>query len=164
MPIFVDDDDRRMFMAFLAQSVHRRRWICLAYCLMANHYHVVIKLTGPNLSIGMQRLNWLYALRFNERYGHVGHLFESRFHSQTIETTEHLLSALAYVVLNPVRAGLCADPADWEWSSFRSTAGLERCPRFLAAAHVRELFGRGARGADLYAAHVRDLAELLTAR
>ncbi len=153
-----------MFMALLAQSIHRRRWICLAYCLMANHYHVIVQLTEPNLSVGMHRLNWLYALRFNERHGHVGHLFESRFHSRTIETTEHLTSALAYVVLNPVRAGLCADPADWSWSSFRPTAGLERCPRFLAAARVRALYGRGSRGAELYAAQVRDLAELLTPR
>jgi REP element-mobilizing transposase RayT len=147
-----------MFMAFLAQSIYRRRWICLAYCLMANHYHVILQLTEPNLSIGMHRLNWLYALRFNERHGHVGHLFESRFHSRTIDTTGHLLGALAYVVLNPVRAGLCADPADWDWSSFRSTAGLERCPGFLAAARVRKLFGRGSSGGELYAAYVRGLA------
>jgi REP element-mobilizing transposase RayT len=162
MPIFVDDDDRRMFMAFLAQSIHSRRWVCLAYCLMANHYHVILQLTEPNLSNGMHRLNWLYALRFNERHGHVGHLFESRFHARTVETREHLLGALAYVVLNPVRAGLCADPADWDWSSFRSTAGLAPGPRFLATPRVRGLFGRGSLGAELYAAHVRDLVELPT--
>lgn len=164
MPIFIDDDDRRMFMAFLAQSIQRRHWICLAYCLMANHYHVVLELTEPNLSSGMHRLNWLYALRFNERYGHVGHLFESRFHSRSIETTEHLVSALTYVVLNPVRAQLCDDPADWRWSSFRFTAGLERCPPFLVAARVRRLFGRGTRGAELYAEYVREQAKLLAVR
>lgn len=150
-------------MAFLAQSIHRRRWTCLAYCLMTNHYHVILQLTEPNLSVGMQRLNWLYALRFNERHGHVGHLFESRFHSRSIATTEHLMTALGYVVLNPVRAGLCSDPAEWNWSSFRATAGLERCPRFLAAARVRSLFGQGSRGAELYAEHVYMLGEQLIA-
>jgi REP element-mobilizing transposase RayT len=163
MPIFVDDADRRMFMAFLARSIHRERWVCLAYCLMANHYHLIVQLTDSNLSRGMQQLNWLHALRFNERHGHVGHLFDSRFRSRTIETTDHLLTALAYVALNPVRAGLCVDPAEWPWSSFRATAGLERCPRFLAAARVRALFGGGNRGAELYAAHVRNLAELAAA-
>lgn len=161
MPIFVDDDDRRMFMAFLAQSIHRQHWVCLAYCLMANHYHIVLELTKPNLSNGMHRLNWLYALRFNERHGHVGHLFESRFHSRPIETTEHLLNALVYVVLNPVLAGFCDDPADWQWSSFRSTARLEPCPSFLVAGRVRRLFGHGPRVAEAYAAHVREQAALL---
>lgn len=142
-------------MAFLAQSVHRRRWTCLAFCLMTNHYHVILELHETNLSAGMHRLNWLYALRFNERYGHVGHLFESRFHSRSVETAEQLMGVLRYVALNPVRAGLCDDPAGWAWSSFRSTAGLEPCPSFLAAARVRRLFGRGRQGAELYAAFVR---------
>lgn len=159
-PIFLDDEDRRLFMAILSQSIHRRHWVCLAYCLMTNHYHVVLELRETNLSEGMHRLNWLYALRFNERYGHVGHLFEARFGSQAIETEEHLVSALSYVVLNPVRAGLCDDPADWPWSSFRATAGMERCPSFLVAAKVRQLFGRGSRGAERYADHVRALANL----
>jgi REP element-mobilizing transposase RayT len=161
LPIFVDDDDRRMFMAFLAQTIQQRHWICLAYCLMANHYHVVLELTDGNLSRGMHRLNWLYAMRFNERHGHAGHVFESRFHSSSIQRTEHLVNAVTYVVLNPVRAGLCADPADWEWSSFRFTAGLERCPPFLTVARVRTLFGGGNRGADLYSAYVREQAELI---
>lgn len=162
-PIFVDDHDRRVFMTFLAQSIHGRHWICLAYCLMANHYHLVLELTKPNLSSGMHRLNWLYALRFNERHGHVGHLFESRFHSSPIEKPEHLVNSLVYTVLNPVRAGLCADAGDWEWSSFRFTAGIERCPSFLSAARVRRLFGDGRKGAELYAAYVREQAALLAA-
>lgn len=162
-PIFVDDDDRRLFMAFLAQSVHKQRWVCLAYCLMSNHFHLVLSLSDANLSRGMHRLNWLYARRFNERHGHTGHLFEARFGSTVIQTDAHLLGALGYVVLNPVRAGVCSDPADWPWSSFRATAGLEHCPRFLAAARVRRMFGRGARGAELYAEFVRERVELAIA-
>ena len=154
--IFVDDGDRRMFIAFLAQSVHRYRWTCLAYCLMANHFHLLVTLSEPTLSRGMHRLNGLYARRFNERHGHVGHVFDARYFSRVMESEEHLLEALRYIVLNPVRVGACNDPADWEWSSFRATAGLEPCPRFLAARRVRRLFGRGSSGAELYAAFVRE--------
>lgn len=150
-----------MFMGFLAQSVYRCRWTCLAYCLMTNHFHLVLSLSAPNLSAGMHRLNGLYARRFNERHGYVGHLFGARYVSIAITSEAHFLDAIRYVVLNPVTAGLCDDPADWEWSSFRATAGLERCPRFLAAARVRAQFGRGAMAADRYAAFVRDRAELL---
>lgn len=160
-PIFVDDADRRMLIAFLAQSVHRFRWTCLAYCLMPNHFHLVVSLSAPNLAKGMHRLNGLYARRFNERHGHVGHLFEARYSSRLIESETHLLEALRYVVLNPVAAGLCDDPADWEWSSFRATAGLEPCPRFLATAVVRAQFGRGPTAVTRYADFVRDRAALL---
>jgi REP element-mobilizing transposase RayT len=159
--IFADDDDRRMFMALLAQSVYRCRWKCLAYCLMTKHFHLVLSLSEPNLATGMHRLNGVYARRFNERHGYVGHLFEARYASNVIKTEAHFLDAVRYVVLNPVTAGLCDDPADWEWSSFRATAGLERCPRFLAAARVRAHFGRGATGAARYSSFVRDRAAFL---
>ena len=158
--IFVDDLDRRMFMAFLAQSVYRFRWSCLAYCLMGNHFHLLLGLSSGGLSRGMHRLNGVYARRFNERHGHTGHLFEARFASTAMKTDEHLFEAVRYVVLNPVRAGICRDPMEWPWSSFRATAGLEPCPRFLAAARVRRLFGRGPRAAELYAAFVRERAVL----
>ena len=156
--IFIDDHDRRLFMALLAQSIHRHRWTCLAYCLMTNHFHLLISLSAPNLSRGMHRLNGVYARRFNERHGHVGHLFEARFRSRWIETEEHLLDAVAYIPLNPVRAGICRDPAEWHWSSFRATAGLAPCPRFLAGARVRRLFGGGPAGAKGYATFVRERA------
>lgn len=155
-PIFVDDHDRRAFIAFLAQASHRRDWACLAYCLMTNHFHLVLALRHETLSRGMHRLNGLFARRFNERHGAVGHVFEARYASTAIETEPHLLEVVRYVVLNPVRAGICRDPADWPWSSFRATAGLDRCPRFLAASRTRTLFGPGPRGAELYAQFVRE--------
>ncbi|MBA2295468.1 MAG: transposase [Actinobacteria bacterium] len=163
-PIFLDDSDRRLFMGLLAQTVHRCRWTCLAYCLMTNHFHVLATLSGANLSNGMHRLNGTYARRFNERYGHTGHLFEARFSSTVIESNEHLLESVRYIVNNPVRAGVCFDPGDWPWSSFRATAGFERCPPFLAAGRVRRLFGRGSRGAELYAEFVRERAGIVLAR
>lgn len=162
-PIFVDDDDRRLFITLFAQTVYRSRWVCVAYCLMVNHFHLVFHLSSANLSGGMHRLNGTYARRFNERHGHTGHLFEARYASTLIHSNTHLLDTIRYVVLNPVRAGLCSDPSEWRWSSFRATAGLEACPRFLAAGRVRRLFGRGARGVELYAEFVRARAALVRA-
>lgn len=155
-PIFRDDDDRRLFIALVGQSVHRNRWTCVAYCLMQNHFHLLVSLRDENLSRGMHRLNGIYARRFNERYGLTGHLFEARFASRSVRTTRHMIAAASYIDLNPVRAGLCDDPADWPWSSFRAIAGLEPRPRFLAVGRVRRLFGGGREGADLYAAFVRE--------
>jgi REP element-mobilizing transposase RayT len=145
-------------MAFLAQATFRRDWTCFAYCLMTNHFHLVLSLREQTLSRGMHRLNSVFARRFNERHGHVGHVFEARFTSISIESEPQLLEVLRYVVNNPVRAGLCADPGAWPWSSFRATAGLERCPRFLAGQRVRSLFGSGARGAERYGEFVRERA------
>jgi putative transposase len=159
-----DETDARRFVELLAQAVARERWACLAYCLMTNHFHLVLSLETPTLAKGMHRLNWLYALRFNERHGHGGHLFEARYASTVIAGEEHLLDALRYVVLNPVRAGICGDPADWPWSSFRATAAIDPCPKFLAAARVRRLFAPGRQGAELYAAFVRDRVPLVGPR
>ena len=159
-PIFVDDHDRRVFIAFLTQASSRRDWACFAYCLMTNHFHLVLAFRQQTLSRGMHRLNGLFARRFNERHGHVGHLFEARFSSVVVQTEPQLLEVLRYVVNNPVRAGLCTDPGDWRWSSFRATAGIEPCPRFLAGQRVRALFGPGARGAERYAEFVRERVSL----
>jgi REP element-mobilizing transposase RayT len=161
-PIYANDADRRMFMAFLAQSIYKCRWTCMGYCLMTNHYHVLLSLSSANLSKGMHRLNGVYARRFNEVHEYTGHLFEARFSANLNETEEHFLEAVRYVALNPVSAGLCDDPADWPWSSFRAIAGLEPCPRFLAAARVRRAFGSGARGAELYARFIRDPIPVVT--
>lgn len=119
--IYRVDDDFERFIRLLLIVERRFRWVIHAYCLMPNHYHLVLETPFANLSAGLQRLNWRHALRFNWRHGHTGHLFESRFHSELIETDAHLLEAARYVVLNPVRAGLCRHPAQWPFSSYRST-------------------------------------------
>jgi REP-associated tyrosine transposase len=117
--IFVEGDDRRRFVRLLAETVAGCEWQCLAYCLMTNHYHLVVATPTPTISVGMHGLNGRYARWFNRRHGHVGHLFENRFHSELIESDRHLLEACRYVVLNPVRAGIVSEPADWAWSSYR---------------------------------------------
>ena len=122
-PIYLDDFDRRFFLRLLGDVVLRHGWICHAYCLMSNHYHLLLTTPEPNLSDGMYRLNRLHAVRFNARHDLVGHVFEGRFFGERIEGSAHLLELCRYIVLNPVRAHLRPHPAAWEWSSFNETCG-----------------------------------------
>jgi REP element-mobilizing transposase RayT len=136
-----DDTDRHTWVAMLARTVEMFRWRLLAYCLMTNHYHLSVELVlgADELSRGMQRLNTSYAQYANARYGRTGHLFRNRFLSLPLESDAHLLETSRYVVLNPVRAGICAAPEDWRWSSYRACAGMENGPRFLDVRGTLEL-------------------------
>ena len=124
--IFLDAADRGRFVSFLADAVRRFEWRCHAYCLMSNHFHLVLETPNASLGRGMQWLNGRYAQTFNRRHGHIGHLFQSRFASNPIEHDAHLVASCRYAILNPVRAGLCTSPHEWPWSSYRATAGLGR--------------------------------------
>jgi len=108
---------------------------------MDTHFHLIVHTHKPNLSIGMQHLCSTYAQWINWKYARRGHLFARCFASAHITRDSHLLEAHRYVALNPVRAGLCDDPASWPWSSYRATAGLERHPPYLCVDWVRSLFG-----------------------
>ncbi len=152
----IDDVDRHLYVRLLGITTFRHRWRCLAYCLMSNHVHLLIELRAPTLSTGMQYLNGAYARAFNKRHGYVGHAFETRFHSSLIATEQHLAAALRYIALNPVTAGICGDPAEWPWSSYRATAGLDAPPAFLATHRVRALFTPRHQQRDAYVAFIRD--------
>jgi REP element-mobilizing transposase RayT len=156
-PIFGDRLDHVRHLEIVADTVACWGWTCLAWTQLPNHFHLLIRLAEHgSLSPGMHRANWIYARRFNERYGLSGHVFERRFHAEHVQREEHLLETLRYIPLNAPRAGMCGDPGDWEWSSFRATARLVRPPAFLAVGVVHELFGGGpARAAERYAAFVR---------
>lgn len=130
-PIYRDDADRFRFLRTLALVVDRFGWLCHAYCLMGNHYHLVVETPRPNLPTGMQQLNGPYAQGFNERHGRCGHVFQARYRSILVEKDSHLLALCRYVVLNPVRAGLCPGPGAYYWSSYQATAGQAPAERFL---------------------------------
>ncbi len=123
-PLFRDDDDRRVFMRFVWQTAHAHGWTCHAICLMGTHYHLVLESTRKALSAGLHRLNGLYAQYFNTRHDRFGHVFADRFSARSIESEAYLYDACAYVLLNPVKAGLCAQTDEWPWSysSFCLTA------------------------------------------
>jgi putative transposase len=124
--LFLDRADFAGFAVLLASVVERFRWGCHAYCLMPNHYHLVVETPRLKLSRGMHRLNFLYAQSFNDRYDRVGHLFQNRFGARLIESTEYLADACTYVRMNPVRAGLCRSADDWPWSGPGYTAAAFR--------------------------------------
>jgi len=114
--IFLDDDDRTSFVNVLRVVVDR--WQCRshAYCLMGNHYHLVVKAYMEQISRGLHRLNGFHAQRFNERHGRTGHLFGERFHARVIRDDEHFATACEYVLNNPVRIGLVASADAWPWN------------------------------------------------
>jgi REP element-mobilizing transposase RayT len=141
--IFSDDHDRARFVELLAEVVAQTGWRCHGFCLMPNHYHLLVETPEPNLSVGMYRLNGLYAQWFNRRHEVDGHLFQRRFHSVLVESNWHLVELCRYIVLNPVRAGLCAHPREWRWSSYRATIGVgARRPSFLTLDWLLAQFGR----------------------
>ena len=139
--IFEDDDDCSRFLIVLAATVARYRVLCHAYCLMGNHYHLLLQTLEANLSIAMRHLNGVYTQRFNRLHERCGHVLQGRFGAQLVDGDAYLREVCRYIVLNPVRAGLVAHPADWRWSSFRATAGQTAAPGFLSVDWMRSLSG-----------------------
>ncbi|OQW36990.1 MAG: addiction module toxin RelE [Nitrospira sp. SG-bin1] len=129
--IVEDDHDRSLFLSLLGHVVDRYGWLCYAYCLMDNHYHLLIETPQPTLSLGMRQLNGRYTQTYNRRHARVGHLFQGRFTAILVEKEVHLLELCRYVVLNPVRAKLVPHPRQWAWSSYRATGGEMTPPPFL---------------------------------
>jgi REP element-mobilizing transposase RayT len=141
LPIFRDERDRGLFLAFFHDEVERSGWTCLAYCLMQTHYHVLIELSTCTLSSGFQRLNGRYAQAFNHRHGRRGHLFERRFRDVIIESDAHRFEVQRYVHLNPVRANICAKPESYVWSDYAGTSGVSTRDPFVDPATALEPFG-----------------------
>jgi putative transposase len=140
--IFKDDGDRELFLTTLWQVSERFHWLCHAYCLMDNHYHLVIETPDGNLSKGMRQLNGVYTQAFNRRHHRVGHLFQGRFKGILVQKESHYLEVCRYVVLNPVRARAVKHPRDWAWSSYRATGGLAPVPRCLTVEEILSHFGQ----------------------
>jgi len=130
--IFDDDQDRQLFLSILEQVITRFNWICHAWCLMDNHYHLLIQTPDGNLSKGMRQLNGVYTQASNRLHQRVGHLFQGRFKAILVDSDAYLLELTRYVVLNPVRAGIVKNPADWPWSSYRASVGLEHAAPWLS--------------------------------
>lgn len=122
--IFEDDQDRQTFLLTLERIVTQFNWLCYAWCLMDNHYHLLIQTPDGNLSKGMRQLNGVTTQTSNRRHRRVGHLFQGRFKAILVDHDAYLLELSRYIVLNPVRAGMVRAPADWPWSSYRASVGL----------------------------------------
>ena len=154
--IFLIDPDRELFLKVLAATVERFGWVCHAYCLMTNHYHLLIETPEANLSRGMRHLNGVYTQAFNRRHMRTGHVLQGRFKAILVEKETHLLELARYVVLNPVRARAVRSARDWPWSSYRATAGMVDAPGFLTTSWILAQFHRRPRRAiELYRKFVK---------
>ena len=163
--IYLDDTDRLLHLDVLAQTLDRFDAQALAYCLMGNHYHLVLHTAQPNLSRLMRHLNGVFSQAFNRRHGLVGHVFQGRFKAILVDRDAYLLALCRYVERNPVAAGLVAQAADWRWSSYRAHVGAEPAPPWLDVAGLHAmLLQREPRGpADLRRAGARYAALVASA-
>ena len=139
--IFRDNEDRLLFLDTLKRVADRFHWLCHAYCLMDNHYHLVIETPDGNLAKGMRQLNGVYTQGYNRRHHHTGHLFQGRYKAILVEKESHFLEVCRYVVLNPVRTKVVKEPGRWKWSSYRATAGIEGPHGCLRTDWVLKQFG-----------------------
>ena len=122
--IYRDKNDRKNFIDILRALVKRFQWKIHTYCLMDNHYHLLLETPLPNLSAGMRQLNGIYTQRFNRKWNRVGHLYQGRFKSYIIDKDSYLLELCRYIVLNPLQDGKVKNIEDWEWSSYHTLGGF----------------------------------------
>ena len=115
--LFVERFDYEEYLRILERVAGRFGWAVMSYCLMSNHVHLLVKTAEPNLGAGMQHLHGWYARGFNERHGKRGARFREGYGSRRVMTDENLAAVIRYIPMNPVNAGICVRPEDYEWSS-----------------------------------------------
>ncbi|MFT3834041.1 MAG: transposase [Micropruina sp.] len=154
--IFLDNEDYERYLYALQLTKDVSNCAVLAYCLMPNHVHLVIRAVDEPLALVMKRLGVRYAGWFNRKYGRVGHLFQDRFRSRPVESDEYLFALVRYVWDNPVQAGLSGRPEDYRWSSRRL---LERKSSLVDDAALKSLMMDGGL-TEIAAGHLRASAEI----
>jgi putative transposase len=156
--IFPDERHITRYLLLLGRVSLRRRWVIVDWCVMPNHYHLVIQLTDDGLSDGMRELNGCYSRWSNaiHQLTGTGHLVRNRFRSRLVENDPYLWSLMRYIPLNPVRAGLVRHPQDWRWSSYRATVGREHPHPFHRPSETLRYFHSDpAIAIELYQRHLR---------
>jgi len=155
--IVESDADRSAFLSLPGDVCDTYNRVCHAWCLMGNHYHLMVETPEANLSSGMRQLNGVYTQDFNRRHRRSGHVFQGRYKSILVDKESYLLELTRYIVLNPVRAGMVNCPQDWPWSSFRAIVGLAESPAWLHNDWLLSAFGnRKADAIDHYIKFVSD--------
>ncbi len=140
--IFTNHEDRNTFVNVLARTIKTYNWKCYAFCLMDNHYHILLQTPNGDLSTGMRDLNGIYTQLFNKKHHTTGHIFEGRYRAFVIEQGEYFCEVLRYTVLNPLRANMVKRPDDWPWSSYSATAYGRKMYPFVDQKFVLRLFSR----------------------
>ncbi|MGG7056544.1 REP-associated tyrosine transposase [Nitrosomonas sp. ANs5] len=159
--IYLDDADRVNWLTLFGQVCKRFNWVCHAYCLMDDHYHIVVETLEGNLSRGMRQLNGVYTQTFNRAHNRVGHVYQGRYKAILVEKESYLLELSRYVVLNPVRAGRVKDVEQWPWSSYSAMIGKSSRPEWLQTDWILSQFGKQRkRAAAAYRDFVRAGVEL----
>ncbi len=139
--IYLEESDRNHFLSILSMVCDRYNWQCYAYCLMSNHYHLVIETGDANLSKGMRQLNGVYTQEFNRHHHRIGHLLQGRYKAILVDKDSYFLEVIRYVLLNPVRATITRAAGQYPWSSYLAMTGKEVCPRWLGQDRVLSHFG-----------------------
>lgn len=134
--IYEDAIDRRAFLDMFSSVIVQFNWVCYAYCLMNNHYHLLVRTPDSNLSKGMRHLNGVFTQAYNRRHNKTGHLFQGRFKSILVEEDAYLLALSRYIVLNPVKAGMVRQAGRWKWSSYQAMIGARQSPDWLASDYL----------------------------
>jgi putative transposase len=155
--IYLSDEDRQAWVETFAAVCSRFNWVCHAYCLMSNHYHLIVETPDANLSIGMRQLNGVYTQRFNRTHSRVGHVFQGRFKAILVDKESYLLELSRYVVLNPLRARMIRKLENYPWSSYLATCGQVSVPAWLHVDAILSQFGtQRARAIERYVEFVHD--------
>ncbi len=129
--VFINQRDKEKFTEYLAKLVERFSIIIHTYCLMSNHYHLLLETPLPNLSLAMQWLNVSYAAYHNRKRNRSGHVFQGRFKSLLVDADEYLKHLSRYIHLNPVRANIVKRPEAYRWSSYTAFIGKTQPPEWL---------------------------------
>jgi putative transposase len=140
--IFLSDEDHLVFIRLLNRLATKHGWTIFAYCLMTNHYHLVMRIDERGMSRGLCELNSQYALLFNQSHARINHLFGKRYWSKEIDSDDGFRGAVRYVVRNPVEAGIVDSPAAYVWSSYQATIGIALDQVRVAVDELLAMFGR----------------------
>jgi REP element-mobilizing transposase RayT len=141
--IYEDDEDRAAFLEILGAVIKDFNWVAHAYCLMGNHYHLLVETPDANLAKGMRQLNGSYTQWSNRRHRRAGHLFDGRYKAVLADKDSYLLELCRYIVLSPVRAKMVKSLERWRWSSYRAMLGAQYAPDWLAVDPLLARFARG---------------------
>lgn len=154
--IFLSRNDYQNFLIILSDVTKRYNWVCYAYCLMPNHYHLLIKTLDPNLAIGMRQLNGKYTQSFNVKHKKVGHLFQGRYKSILVQDERYLYQLIRYIVLNPLKANLVKLLNLWPWSSHKEMIGAGEASKYFSKKQALLLFDKDPEQAkNVYIEHIK---------
>jgi putative transposase len=157
--VFKGQKDREQFLSYLESAVFRYGAVVHVYCLMSNHYHLLLETPSGNLSQIMKHINGAYTNYFNAKRKRQGHLFQGRYKAILIDADEYAKELSRYIHLNPVRAGMAPRPEAYRWSSYLDYIGGRKSHEWLKRQFILGYFGNGNNACKSYQKFVEDLIE-----